>query len=143
MSTIERAITIAVQAHEGQIDKAGVPYILHPLRVMLGVSTNEERIAAVLHDVVEDSEWTLEQLEAEGFSNDIIEAIDALTKRTGEDYQAFVLRAGANPIARKVKLADLADNSDIARIANPTERDYERLEKYRKAIAILKEIDSP
>lgn len=137
MSTLERAIEIAAQAHAGQRDKAGAPYILHPLRVMLRVETETERIAAVLHDVVEDSGWTLDQLRAEGFAPDVLETIEALTRRPEESYEDFVLRAGAHPIARRVKQADLADNTDSTRIAEPTAHDGARMERYRRAIALL------
>jgi len=136
-ATIERAIVIAVMAHEGQVDKAGAPYIYHPLRVMLSLETLEERMAAVLHDVVEDGEVTLEQLRAEGSLEAVVGAVDALTKREGEDYEAFIRRVGPNRLARRVKLADLRDNSDLSRIANPTGKDRARLEKYRKSIAYL------
>ncbi|EPL10908.1 HD domain-containing protein [Pseudomonas sp. CF161] len=137
MSTLERAIAIAAQAHEGQFDKGGSPYILHPLKVMMRVSTLEERMAAVLHDVVEDTPVSLDHLREQGFSQAVLAAIDALTKREGEDYPLFVERAGRDPIARVVKLADLAENSDLARLHNPTEKDFQRLEKYRNAIAYL------
>jgi (p)ppGpp synthase/HD superfamily hydrolase len=137
MSTLERAISIAAEAHSGQTDKAGSPYILHPLRVMLRLNTQEERIVGVLHDVVEDTPWTLEDLRAEGFSEEVLEAIDSVTNREGETYEAFVLRAGQNPIGRQVKLADLEENSDLSRIANPTEKDHARMEKYRRAIQML------
>ena len=139
MSTLERAIAIAAQAHAGQVDKAGAPYILHPLRVMLRLQTVEERIVAVLHDVVEDCDWTLEDLRAEGFSPAILRAIDSVTKREGEEYDAFVARAAADPIGRRVKLADLQDNSDPARMADPTDGDRARLEKYQRAIRFLRE----
>ena len=135
--TLERAIAIAATAHEGQVDKAGAPYVLHPLRMMLAVTTPEARIAAVLHDVVEDTPVTLEQLRAEGFPAAVIEAVEALTKREGEDYEAFIRRVAPNPIAREVKLADLRDNSDLTRIAEPTEKDRARIDKYRRAIAYL------
>jgi len=137
--TLERAIAIAAVAHEGQVDKAGAPYILHPLRMMLAVTTPEARMAAVLHDVVEDGDVTLEQLRAEGFPAAVVEAVDALTKREHEedDYEAFIRRAALNPIAREVKLADLRDNSDLSRIAEPTEKDRTRIEKYKRAIAYL------
>lgn len=141
MSTLERAIALAAKAHEGQPDKAGAPYILHPLRVMLRVSTAEERITAVLHDVVEDCGWSLDRLREEGFSESVIQAVDALTKREGEDYFAFVRRAAANPIGRNVKLADLQDNCDLSRIAEPTEGDRERTRKYVKAIALIQELE--
>ena len=146
MSTLGTAIAIAAKAHEGQVDQGGAPYILHPLRVMLRVDTNEERIVAVLHDVVEDCEgWSFEQLKAEEFSAKVIEALKALTKREeGEpDYEAYVQRAAANPIAIRVKLADLEDNCNLSRIAFPTEGDIQRIAKYRRAIEILKAAASP
>ncbi len=137
MSSLEKAIEIAAAAHAGQRDKAGEPYILHPLRVMLSVRTNEERIVAVLHDVVEDTAVTLEQLRTAGFPPLVLQAIEALTKRSGEEYMDFVARAGRDPISRTVKMADLLDNSDMSRLPNPTDKDLERLEKYRKAMELL------
>lgn len=137
MATLERAIEIAAKAHAGQMDKAGQPYVLHPLRMMLAVKTPEARIAAVLHDVVEDTAVTLKELEGEGFPAEVLEAVEALTKREGEDYEAFIRRVAPNPIAREVKLADLRDNSDLSRILEPIERDRERVKKYRRAIAYL------
>jgi len=137
MATLERAIAIAARAHEGQVDKAGMPYVLHPLRMMLNVDTPEARMAAVLHDVVEDTSVTLEHLRDEGFPDSVLAAVEALTKHEGEDYEAFIRRAGACPIARKVKLVDLRDNSDLSRIAEPTEKDRQRIEKYKRAIQYL------
>jgi hypothetical protein len=138
LSTLERAIAIAAEAHAGQVDKAGAVYVLHPLRMMLGLASNDERIVAVLHDVCEDCPgWTFDRLRQEGFAEHIIAALDSVTKRDGEDYEAFVLRAASNPIGRRVKLADLRDNSDLARIAMPTPHDLERVEKYRRAIALI------
>lgn len=137
MNTLERAIVIAAEAHAGQVDKAGAPYILHPLRVMLRVTATDERIAAVLHDVVEDTPWTLAALEAEGFAPEVIAAVDALTRRAEESYETFVVRAGANPVARAVKLADLAENMDLTRLPAPTDHDRERLARYRRAVELL------
>jgi len=137
MSTLERAIEIAAAAHAGQHDKAGAPYILHPLRVMLAQNEPAQRIAAVLHDVVEDTPWTLDQLRAEGFSEDVLRAVDALTKREDEDYFGFVDGAGRDPVARAVKIADIRDNMDTSRIASITDRDRARLEKYRQALERL------
>jgi (p)ppGpp synthase/HD superfamily hydrolase len=137
MATLERAIEIAARAHSGQVDKAGEPYVLHPLRMMLAVTMPEARMAAVLHDVVEDTAVTLEELRGEGFPEAVLEAVEALTKRDSEDYEAFIRRVAPNPIAREVKLADLRDNSDLSRIAEPTERDRERIRKYQRAIAYL------
>jgi (p)ppGpp synthase/HD superfamily hydrolase len=139
MSTLERAVAIAAEAHAGQVDKAGAPYLLHPLRVMLQMRTQEERIVAVLHDVVEDSEfWMLDRLRAEGFPPSIVEAIHALTRRLGETYDDFIGRAGRHPMARRVKVADLHDNMDLSRIACPTDNDRQRVAKYGRAMEKLK-----
>jgi (p)ppGpp synthase/HD superfamily hydrolase len=138
--TLERAIAIAAVAHEGQVDKAGAPYILHPLRMMLAVTTPEARMAAVLHDVVEDTAVTLADLRREGFPEAVLAAVGVLTKREGEDYEAFIQRVAPNPIAREVKLADLRDNSDLSRITEPTEKDQARIGKYRKAIEYLQSL---
>ena len=137
MSTLEKAITIAANAHAGQIDKAGAHYILHPLRVMLKLDTVKERIVAVLHDVIEDTAVSFEDLANEGFSPEILEALHSVTRMPDEEYEEFVRRAGENPIGRRVKLADLEDNCDLSRIDTPTERDFARIEKYRKAIDYL------
>lgn len=137
--TLERAIVIACGAHEGQLDKAGEPYILHPLRLMLHMATEAERIAAVLHDVVEDSQVTTEDLIAEGFAREIVHAVDALSRRKGEDYMEFVRRASEDPIARRVKQADLEDNLDLTRIRRLTDRDLERAHRYHRALEILAE----
>jgi GTP diphosphokinase / guanosine-3',5'-bis(diphosphate) 3'-diphosphatase len=137
MATLERAIALAAQAHAGQVDKAGQPYILHPLRVMLSVTGLHDRIAAVLHDVVEDTAITLENLHDEGFSEEVIEAVATLTKSLGETRLAAARRAVLNPIARRVKLADVTDNMDLSRIAEPTENDYARLQEYEKVRELL------
>jgi GTP diphosphokinase / guanosine-3',5'-bis(diphosphate) 3'-diphosphatase len=137
MATLERAIEIAASAHDGQVDKAGVPYILHPIRVMLRMNTVAEMIVAVLHDVVEDSNWTLNDLLAEGFSEEIVEAVGVLTKLPDENRQDAAARARQHPIARAVKLADNAENMDLSRIPNPTSKDRARLEEYKKVREIL------
>ena len=137
MSTLEDAIVIAAQAHAGQRDKAGEPYILHPLRVLLRVGTASERMAAVLHDVVEDSAISLADLAAAGFAPEVVAAVEALTKRPGETRLEAARRAAAHPVARVVKLADNAENLDLSRIANPTPRDFQRAEEYRAVRAIL------
>lgn len=136
--TLERAIAIAATAHAGQVDKGGAPYILHPLKVMLRMTTLEERIVAVLHDVVEDCAISLDDLRKEGFSEDVLNAIESVTKVPGESYEDFVERAAQNPIGRVVKLADLEENSDLSRIASPSWEDLERVEKYRRAIGRLR-----
>jgi GTP diphosphokinase / guanosine-3',5'-bis(diphosphate) 3'-diphosphatase len=137
MSTLERAIEIAAHAHAGQLDKAGQPYILHPLRVMFGVQSPAERITAVLHDVVEDTSLTFDDLAGEGFLSDIIEAVRALTKHEGESRIEAAKRAVQNPIARAVKLVDVADNMTLNRIAEPTARDLARLQEYAQVREIL------
>jgi (p)ppGpp synthase/HD superfamily hydrolase len=141
LSTLERAIAIAAEAHAGQVDKAGAAYVLHPLRIMLKLSTEEERIVAVLHDTVEDTDWTLDRLRAEGFSETIIAAVDSVTKRAGEPYPDQVRRAVENPIGRRVKYMDMVDNSDLSRISNPTQVDHDRIEKYKKGIAMIDALD--
>jgi guanosine-3',5'-bis(diphosphate) 3'-pyrophosphohydrolase len=141
MSTIEKAIEIAARAHAGQRDKAGAPYIFHPLRLMLAVRDDEARMAAVLHDVVEDTPLTFEDLLREGFPVAVVDAVRALTKHEGESRIAAAHRAAANPIARAVKLADVSDNMDLSRIPEPTEKDYARLREYEQVRAILLEAD--
>jgi (p)ppGpp synthase/HD superfamily hydrolase len=137
MSTLERAIEMAARAHADQVDKAGQPYILHPLRLMLAVRTPHERMAAVLHDVVEDTPLTFEDLAREGFPPEVIEAVRALTKREGESRIAAAKRAVKDPIARVVKLADVTDNMDLSRIPEPTEKDFARLREYEQVRAVL------
>ncbi len=135
---LERAIEIAARAHAGQVDKANQPYILHPLRVMLAVTGEFERMAAVLHDVVEDTPITLDDLRAEGVPEPVVEAVAALTKSKGEGRLAAAKRAAANPIARVVKLADVADNMDLSRLKDPTEKDFARLREYEEVAALLR-----
>jgi (p)ppGpp synthase/HD superfamily hydrolase len=134
MSTLERAIEIATEAHRGQFDKAGCDYIGHPLRVMAAGKTIEEKIVGVLHDVVEDGGWTFGQLEAEGFSSEIVEALRCVTKLSeNEPYDKFIARVKKNPLAIAVKLNDLADNMDIRRLPYISDKDVKRLKKYLKA----------
>jgi (p)ppGpp synthase/HD superfamily hydrolase len=144
VSTLERAIAIAAEAHAGQVDWAGLPYVLHPLRMMLRLSSIDERIVAVLHDVCEDCPvWTFDRLRSEGFSDLIVEALESVTKHEGEDYEAYVRRAAANQIGRCVKLADLNDNSDLSRIARPpSERECQLIEKYRRAINLIGQLSA-
>jgi (p)ppGpp synthase/HD superfamily hydrolase len=134
---IELAISIALEAHKGQLDKGGSPYILHPLAVMNRVETIEEKIVAVLHDVIEDTEVTIEQLREMGFSEEILKAIGLLTRSKEESYEQFIEKTTTNRIARNVKIADIQENMNLSRIKNPTEQDYNRLEKYRKAMERL------
>jgi (p)ppGpp synthase/HD superfamily hydrolase len=131
------AIEIATQAHAGQLDKAGKPYISHPLTVMAKMDTLESKIVAVLHDVIEDSDITIGDLVEQGFPSLITEAIAAITKLDGELYEDYILRVKSNAIARQVKIADLMHNMDLSRITNPTTKDFQRLEKYQKVLQQL------
>lgn len=134
MSTLTRAIEIATEAHKGQFDKAGNEYIGHPLRVMEMGKTEEEKIVGVLHDVVEDTDWTFEKLEAEGFAPEIIAALKCVTKLSeNENYDAFIERVRKNPLATAVKINDLTDNMDIRRLPYLSDKDVKRLKKYLKA----------
>jgi (p)ppGpp synthase/HD superfamily hydrolase len=134
MSTLERAIEIATQAHKGQLDKAGNEYIGHPLRVMEMGKTLQEKIVGVLHDVVEDTDWTFEALEAEGFTEEIIAALKCVTKTSeNENYDDFIERVKKNPLAVAVKINDLTDNMDIRRLPYLSDKDVKRLKKYLKA----------
>jgi len=135
---LEKAIRLAAEAHSGQRDKAGGPYILHPLRMMLTMDTPAERMVAVLHDIVEDTGWTLEALLREGFPEDIVEAVACLTRQQDESYEAFIERAAQHPLARRVKLADLEDNMDARRLETLTQQDQSRMARYLKAWRRLK-----
>lgn len=131
-----RAMRIAYEAHHGQLDKSGVPYIYHPIHLAEQMDTETETIVALLHDVLEDTPVTMEQL-AEEFSYEIIEALQLLTHNKEEDYLSYVERLKLNVIARKVKKADLKHNSDKTRLLTWTKKDEKRLEKYEKALKIL------
>lgn len=146
--TLEDAIALARTAHEGQVDKAGEDYILHLLRVMERVNGNDAKIVAVLHDAIEDTDdtttinVTAEHLRKCGYPAHIIEALEAVTKRpdeegSGEGYERFIQRAGEIPLSRQVKIADLRDNMDLSRIANPSAKDHNRVEKYQRALDSL------
>ena len=136
-SQSEKAYEIAKKAHLGQVDKAGEDYIKHPEKVASFVKTDEEKAVAYLHDVIEDTELTLEDLYEYGFSKEVIEAVDIITKKRGEDYQSYLNSVKKNKLARAVKLADLRHNSDLTRLTKVTEKDIERKEKYQKAINFL------
>ena len=134
---LDRAIELAKQHHEGQTDKAGKPYIEHPLRVMNQVESEEEKIVAVLHDIVEDTDISLDDLRSEGFTEEVVSAVECLTKQDGENYDSYIERISFNPLAVKIKLADLEDNSDLTRLPEVTDKDLERIEKYDKALEKL------
>ena len=133
VATLEQAIELAVKHHKGQYDKGGKPYILHPLRLMMSVDTDDEKIVAVMHDLVEDTHITIAYLRSAGFSEKVLSALDCVTNRDNEDYESFIERIAQNPLATKVKLADLEDNMDLSRIPEPSKKDYKRIEKYKRA----------
>jgi len=130
---LEQAISIASLAHQGQLDKGGEPYILHPLRVMMKLKDNKQRIVAVLHDVIEDTKVTDIDLIFQGLDIDLINVILTLTRNKNESYDEYINRISNDEFAIQVKLADLEDNMDISRIKNPIGKDYERVVKYGKA----------
>lgn len=140
MATLAKAIAIAAQAHQEQLDKAGAPYILHPLRMMLRMRSETEMMAAILHDVVEDTDWTLDKLRQAGFSDEVVQAVECLTHRDRETYEEFIARVSVNPVARQVKLADLEDNMDMRRLSTVTEQDVQRLHKYHQAWMTLRQV---
>ena len=139
MDDLEKAIAIALQAHEGVLDKSGKPYILHPLRLMMQMDSEEARITAVLHDVVEDSPITLSDLAASGFSSEILDALALLTHdKDSVPYEDYIEGIKSNALARQVKLADLEHNMDPLRLQAPlSERDLDRLQRYRLAWDVL------
>ena len=139
MSTLENAIVLATTQHAGQLDKAGQPYILHPLRLMLQFSNPTLQIVAVLHDILEDTATTAEDLKELGFNTEIIQAIQALTKQTGESRLEAAKRTVLNPLATQVKYVDVLDNMNLARINNPTSRDFARFEEYKMVLEILEQ----
>ena len=136
--TLDDAIQVARQAHEGQLDKSGRPYIAHPLRVMGAVRDPHERMTAVLHDVVEDTGVTLEDLTAAGCPAEVVDAVAAISKKPGEDADAYLARVAANPIALAVKRADIEDNMSPERLSRLDEETQERLRaKYQAALRVL------
>ncbi len=130
MPTLNDAIILATTVHAEQTDRAGLPYILHALTVMMQQTDNEHRIAAVLHDVVEDSDLTIDDLKDKGYTNRVVEMVDAMTRRDGEDWQTYIERIAANGDAIPIKLADLTHNSDVRRLKSVREEDIERFQRY-------------
>ncbi|HEK9589830.1 TPA: HD domain-containing protein [Streptococcus equi subsp. equi] len=137
MSIVELAFRVAKKAHLGQVDKAGVDYIKHPITVASFVKTDEEKATAYLHDVIEDTSLTLLDLEEYDFPRSVIEAVDILTKKKGQDYQSYLNLVKTNKLARTVKLADLKHNSDLSRLSEVTNEDLKRYKKYQEAIKYL------
>lgn len=138
MNLYNKALEIATEAHSGQFDKAGEDYIQHPLYVASLVSTEKEKAVALLHDVIEDSSITKEDLLLSGIDPEVVEAVLVLTKQPSDSYQSYLERVKGNELARIVKLADLTHNSDLSRLKKITQKDEDRLQKYAKAIEYLK-----
>jgi (p)ppGpp synthase/HD superfamily hydrolase len=134
---LEKALTIALKAHAGQVDKSGAVYVFHPIRVAERCATEKEKIVALLHDTIEDISVTPEFLSEQGFPRTIIEAVLGVTRQKNESYEDFVRRACLNPISRQVKIHDLEDNMDIRRLGEVTEKDLPRLNKYLRAYEFL------
>lgn len=137
LNMLEKSIVIATIAHAGEVDKGGNPYILHPLAVASRVETIEEKIVAHLHDVVEDTTITLQNLRDVGFAEEIVDAVDAMTRRDEETYMEFINRAAENDKARNNKIADIQENMDLSRIPKPSEEDYSRASRYIRALSVL------
>ena len=131
------ALKICFEAHKDQLDKSGLPYVFHPFHLAEQMTDEETCAVALLHDVVEDTDITLGDLEKLGFGEKILEAISLMTHREGVDYMDYVAKIKTNPIARAVKLADLRHNSDMTRFDTVTDWDIKRSEKYKRAILLL------
>ena len=139
---LEKAIAIAVEAHRGQLDKAGQPYILHPMRVMLAGKTQEEMICGILHDVIEDTPISIEMLEAEGFSPSVLNALRQLTHDRKVPYQRYIEQLSADGLATQVKLYDLHDNMNRSRLSILTVEDERRMAKYQRSYDYLSQIQN-
>ncbi|MHC4714517.1 MAG: GTP pyrophosphokinase [Planctomycetota bacterium] len=139
MPTLEDAIILAVEAHRGQVDKNDEPYILHPLRVMLKMTNPEDRIVGVLHDVIEDTPLVPRDLAERGYPKETVETLEALSKRAGESYEDYIERAAADPVAARVKMADLEDNLALGRVVDLREKGLDKMKTKVRAYRRLKE----
>lgn len=133
----EKAARLAFKAHEGQFDRAGLPYVMHPIHLAEMMTTEDTCVAALLHDVVEDTDITIEDLREEGFTETQLRAVDLLTHKKGVPYMDYVRALKDDPVARSVKIADLRHNSDRSRLREATQKDEERYKKYKEALSIL------
>lgn len=130
----KKAMQISYKAHEGQYDKGGVPYVFHPFHVAEQMDTEDEICVALLHDVIEDTDCSIKDLERAGFPDNILEAVKCLTKDKNIKYMDYILKVKSNPLAKKIKLADIEHNSDISRMKSFDDKTVERLkEKYKLA----------
>lgn len=137
----KKALRIAYKAHEGQVDKTGIPYIFHPFHLAESMTDENSTIVALLHDVIEDTGWTIDDLANEGFNEDILTALKLMTHNPAEPYMDYISRLSTCPVARQVKLADLYHNSDRTRVENPDEKMLKRWDKYARAIQLLKSVN--
>ena len=136
---IIKAFRVAAKAHKGQKDKAGKPYILHPVIVALRTRGKKQKTVALLHDVIEDTKITIDHLKQSGFDDEVIKAVEAITKRKSENYHDYLCRVKENEISRAVKISDLLHNSNLKRLKTITQSDLDRVKKYKEALAFLKE----
>ena len=134
----KKALKLCFEAHKNQVDKSGLPYVFHPFHLAEQMKDENTTVVALLHDVVEDTEYTIQDLKNMGFEEEVIEAISMLTHDDEVPYEEYVSNLKSNPIASAVKLADLMHNSDLSRLEKVTEKDLKRVEKYKKAMEILK-----
>ena len=133
----KKALKLCFQAHKNQLDKDGLPYIFHPFHVAEQMDDEKSTVVALLHDVIEDTEYTLKDLQHMGFNDEILSALDRLTHKDDVPYMEYIQEIAKNPLAKKVKIADLKHNSDSSRLTNPTEYDFLRIEKYQQALDFL------
>ena len=138
----KKAANVALRAHEGQMDRAGWPYVLHPVHVAEQMTSEDSCVVALLHDVLEDSDITIEELRAEGFTEKQLEAVQLMTRTEDMPYMEYVKRLSVNDIAREVKLGDLMHNMDRSRLSELTEKDEKRYQKYEDARKFLMDIEN-
>lgn len=137
-----KAMRIAYDAHAGQVDKTGLPYIYHPIHLAESMTDENSVITALLHDVIEDTNLTIDELAREGFHEDILTALTLLTHNPAEEYMDYISRISTCPLARKIKLADLRHNSDPTRLDSVDEKTARRFEKYARAIRLLEAVEN-
>lgn len=137
MDKISKALDIAINAHNGQVDKGGYDYIYHPITVALHCDTENEKVVALLHDVVEDTDVTIESLQC--FDTEVVEAVNAITKKENQSLNEYLNYVKANEIARKVKIQDIMHNMDVSRLRVVTEKDIKRIDKYKQELEFLKD----
>lgn len=139
---VKKAMNICYEQHKNQVDKAGMPYVFHPMHVAESMTDEDTTIVALLHDVIEDTNYTIEDVIRDGFSSEVVKALMCMTHADEMPYFDYINIVATNSIARKVKISDLNHNSDLSRIENPSEKDYKRFEKYKKCLKYLNYLES-